>query len=194
MSDIPTPQKATTGADIIAAIKWCHSRAEERHKEMMTALAEMKAAKPAASSAPAGGKKYGDPVPTMALLGKIGDKGTKSTEKACMFGISTEHGFVSVMAFGHRKEEAEKALLMPGDEVEIIGEEPKWEEYPVGSGKGGFKTIFHGVKIIKRAPAPEPQDSYQDFSQSENYSATGHAIPGTSAADDAIPFAAAIYP
>lgn len=188
MSD--TPQKPTTGADIIAAIKWCHEDNRRMHAELMTAIAELKTVKPVQAAAPAGGRKFGDPIPTMALLGKIGDKGTKSTEKACMFSLSTAHGFVSVMAFGHRKEEAEKARLMPGDEVEIIGEEPKWEEYPVGSGKGGFKTIFHGVKIIKRAPAPEPppEDSYQDFSQSANYSATGFAVPGTAAASEDCPF------
>lgn len=192
MSD--TTQKApdtrTEGQKILAGLAAVH----KQNIILSQQIADLQAAinaKPAASSpAPAGGRKFGDPVPTMALIGKIGDKGTKSTERACMFGISTEHGFVSVMAFGHRKEEAEKARLMPGDEVEICGEEPKWEEYPVGSGKGGFKTIFHGVKIIKRAPAPEPlpQDSYADFSQSADYSATGFAVPGTSAASEDCPF------
>lgn len=189
MSD--TPQKATTGADIIAAIKWCHSRAEERHQEMMTALAEMKAAKPAASSpAPAGGRKFSDPPETETIRGYVVKDGVKISDKQARVKIDVNGNYLAVINRGHRREEIRALELCEGDLVEFIAETPQEKEWAFEGKKGkNWEAIAHGCKVLKKVEQPKHQDSYADFGAPRaEYSATGHAIPGTSADDTEIPF------
>lgn len=190
------PKKPTTGADIIAAIKWTHQRAEERHKEVMAAIAELKSAKPA--QAAASGKNFDDPVETRTYRGFVVKDGVKISEKQARVKLDINGKFLGMINRGHRREEIRNLGLFEGDEVEFTAEIAQEKEWAF-EGKTGknWEAIAHGCKVIKKVERPQHHDAYADFGTARDpasYSATGHAIPGTTADDTDIPFAAAIYP
>ena len=181
-------KKATTGADIIAAIKWCHEDNRRMHAELMTAIAELKAVKPA--QAAASGKNFDDPVETRTYRGIVVKDGVKISEKQARVKLDINGKFLAMINRGHRREEIRNLNLCEGDEVEFTAEaaqEKDWE-FNGKSGKN-WESIAHGCKVLKKAERPQHQDTYADFGAPRaDYSATGFAVPGTSAASDDIPF------
>ena len=181
-------KKPTTGADIIAAIKWCHSRAEDRHAELMAAIAELKTVKPA--QAAASGKNFDDPVETRTYRGIVVKDGVKISEKQARVKLEVNGKLLAMINRGHRREEIRNLNLCDGDEVEFMAEaaqEKDWE-YNGKSGKN-WESIAHGCKVLKKAERQQHQDTYADFGAPRaDYSATGYAIHGTTSADSDIPF------
>ena len=183
-----TPQKATTGADIIAAIKWCHNVDTERHKEVMEAIAALKTVKSA--QAAASGKNFDDPVETRTYRGIVVKDGVKISEKQARVKLDINGKFLAMINRGHRREEIRNLNLCEGDEVEFTAEaaqEKDWE-FNGKSGKN-WESIAHGCKVLKKAERPQHQDTYADFGAPRaDYSATGYAVPGTAAASEDCPF------
>ena len=194
MSD--EPKKPTTGADIIAAIKWAVEDNRRMHKDLLAAIAELKSAKPAQA---ASGKNFDDPVEMRTYRGFVVVKdGVKISEKQARVKLDINGKYLAMINRGHRREEIRNLGLCEGDEVEFTAEIAQEKEWEMEGRKGkNWEAIAHGCKVIKRAERPLHQDSYADFGAPRdpaNYSATGYAVPGTTADDTDIPFSPAIYP